>query len=277
MTQPTRLDPPGVRGRRWRAWRASRPGGTAATTSSPTSSPWSSRARSTGAPGRSPGRCAGSSTNYKIKTVLALAHPADHPLAVREKAMAERAGLSAGSTSRSSTSGPAATAEAITDQLEKAAAVLADPTNQPVYFHCHHGINRASMVQIAYRTKYCGWTLEQATDEIARTFGLVEVDHGPDYRHMQRFYSERVLPDRRPAPGDGPAHGRPAAGLGSPADSEPTRPRLEPVRPPASVLIPAGADLTMFRPPGRARKVRAPSRVKARTPGVAPGVWGFLD
>ena len=54
------------------------------------------------------------------------------------------------------------------------------------------------MVQMAYRTKYCGWTLEQATDEIARTFGLVEVAHGPDYRHMESFYNERVLPNRPP-------------------------------------------------------------------------------
>jgi hypothetical protein len=54
------------------------------------------------------------------------------------------------------------------------------------------------MVQMAYRTKYCGWTLEEATAEIARTFGLVEVSHGPDFRHLERFYKERVLPNRVP-------------------------------------------------------------------------------
>ena len=102
----------------------------------------------------------------------------------------------------------------ISDQLEEAAAVVADPKNQPVYFHCHHGINRASMVQIAYRTMYCGWTLEQATDEIAETFGLVEVSHGPDYRHMEAFYRERVLPCRRARPvrprSEAPPTSRPA-------------------------------------------------------------------
>src|SRR4029077_20740206 len=87
----------------------------------------------------------------------------------------------------------------INDQLDRAAAVLAEPKNHPVYFHCHHGINRASMVQIAYRTKYCGWTLEEATAEISRTFGLIEVSHGPDYRHMQSFYIEHVLPFRNRA------------------------------------------------------------------------------
>ena len=44
-----------------RAGWASRPGGTATTTSSPTASPRSSPAGSTGGPGRSPGRCVGSS------------------------------------------------------------------------------------------------------------------------------------------------------------------------------------------------------------------------
>lgn len=132
---------------------------------------------------------------YKIKTVLALAHPPTHPLAVREKDMARELGYRWVHI-------PIVDERAlgnwhvISDHLEEAAAILADPKNYPVYFHCHHGINRASMVQIAYRTKYCGWTLEQATEEIARTFGLVEVSHGPDYRHMQSFYNERVLPFR---------------------------------------------------------------------------------
>ncbi len=84
----------------------------------------------------------------------------------------------------------------ISDQLEAAAAVIADPKNQPVYFHCHHGINRASMAQMAYRLLYCHWTLEQASDEIDRNFGLVEVSRGPDYRHMEEFYHDRVLPRR---------------------------------------------------------------------------------
>ena len=74
--------------------------------------------------------------------------------------------------------------------------MLADSNNYPIFFHCHHGLNRASMAQIAYRTKYCGWTLDQATDEIANTVGLIKVTHGPDYRHMVDYYNTRVLPLR---------------------------------------------------------------------------------
>ena len=133
--------------------------------------------------------------NCKIKTILALAHPPAHPLAVRERAMAGELGCRwihiPIVDERSLGDG-----QVVSDRLEQAAAVLADPRNHPVYFHCHHGINRASMVQIAYRTLYCGWTLDQATAEIAATFGLVKAGHGPDYRHMATFYRERVLPLR---------------------------------------------------------------------------------
>lgn len=132
---------------------------------------------------------------YKIKTILALAHPPEHPLVAREKALAAELGCRWIHVPIVDERGQG-DYKVISDKLEEAAAILADPKNAPIYFHCHHGINRASMVQMAYRTKYCGWTLEQATEEISRTFGLVAVNHGPDYRHMESFYAEKVLPFR---------------------------------------------------------------------------------
>jgi hypothetical protein len=149
---------------------------------------------------------------YKIKTVLALAHPNDHPLCVGERALAKELGFRWVHVPIVDERGTK-DYRVINDRLEEAAAVLADPNNYPIYFHCHHGINRASMVQIAYRTKYCGWTLEQATDEIARTFGLIAVSHGPDYRHMQSFYVEHVLPYRPPA---SPTHSAALSGVNRP-------------------------------------------------------------
>jgi protein-tyrosine phosphatase len=136
--------------------------------------------------------------DYKIKTVVALAHPAEHYLSIEERKLAAELGVkwihipivdNRGTHDRSAE-------EAISDLLDHAASVLADPQNQPVFFHCHHGLNRTSMVQIAYRTKYCGWTLAQAAEEIDSTIGLVKVNHGPDYRHMVSFYENRVLPLR---------------------------------------------------------------------------------
>jgi protein-tyrosine phosphatase len=145
--------------------------------------------------------------DHKIKTVLALAHPSNHPLAIEEKELTARLGvkwLHIPIVDQRGT-GDKVAEEGISDLLEKAAAILADPSNYPLFFHCHHGLNRTSMVQIAYRTKYCGWTLEQAADEIERTVGLVKVNHGPDYRHMVSFYETRVLPYRREAAKTTPA------------------------------------------------------------------------
>ena len=136
--------------------------------------------------------------DHKIKTIVALAHPGDHYLSIQERKLSSELGVkwvhipiidNRGTNDR-------AAEDAISDLLDQAAAVLADPKNEPVFFHCHHGLNRTSMVQIAYRTKYCGWTLAQAADEIERSVGLVKVNHGPDYRHMVSFYENRVLPLR---------------------------------------------------------------------------------
>ncbi len=148
--------------------------------------------------------------DYKFKTVLALAHPDDHPLAVQERALAQEMGFRWVHIPIVDERGTK-DYRVINQHLDDAAAVLADPKNYPIYLHCHHGINRASMVQIAYRTKYCGWTLEQATDEVARTFGLAAVNHGPDYRHMESFYIECVLPFRRAPQPPTTARAEPAA------------------------------------------------------------------
>lgn len=135
----------------------------------------------------------------KIRTVVALAHPAEHPLSVRERALAAEMGfrwIHIPIVDRRGT-GDRLAEEAISDLLDRAAAALADESLYPLFFHCHHGLNRTTMAQIAYRTKYCGWSLEQATQEIDQTIGLFKVNRGPDYRHMLSYYQSRVLPLRR--------------------------------------------------------------------------------
>jgi protein-tyrosine phosphatase len=137
--------------------------------------------------------------DHKIKTILALAHPPDHHLVVQEQKLADELGVKwihIPIVDHRGT-GDQAAEDGISDLLDKAAGVLADPANYPIFFHCHHGLNRTSMAQIAYRTKYCGWTFEEAANEIDRTIGLVKVRHGPDYRHMVSFYENRVLPLRK--------------------------------------------------------------------------------
>ena len=133
--------------------------------------------------------------DHNIKTIVALAHQPDHYLPIQEQALAKELGIRWLHIPIVDTRA-SGEQQTVSDQLEAAAAAIANPKNQPVYFHCHHGINRASMVQMAYRMLYCDWTLDQASDEIDRNFGLVEVSRGPDYRHMEKFYRDRVLPRR---------------------------------------------------------------------------------
>ena len=135
--------------------------------------------------------------DYKIRSIVALAHAPDHPLVVREAKQARELGCRWIHIPIVEEWGPVHTT--VPDALERAAAALADPANQPVFFHCHHGLNRASLVQMAYRMLYCGWTLEQAQDEIKDSIGLVPVHQGVDYRYMSTFYQQRVLPRRQAA------------------------------------------------------------------------------
>jgi hypothetical protein len=131
----------------------------------------------------------------KIRTVVALAHPPTHPLAVMEKRICEENGVRWVHLPIHDVRGDD-TRKFVSDQLETAAKIIGDPANQPVFFHCHHGVNRASMAHIAYRTMMCGWSLDDAQKEVAGQFGLVRVNHGPDFRHMERFFEERVVPYR---------------------------------------------------------------------------------
>ena len=50
----------------------------------------------------------------------------------------------------------------------QALKTLADPTHQPVYVHCEHGVDRTGLVIALYRVYYQGWTPEQAHAEWAR-------------------------------------------------------------------------------------------------------------
>lgn len=137
--------------------------------------------------------------DYRIKTVVALAHGPTDPLPVAERELVESMGVRWIHLPIYQSSGDPTNAEAMGERLEKAAALIADPANQPVYFHCHHGVNRTSMVQIAYRTLHCGWPVEQAQAEVARLTGWKPTALGTGEEYMNRFYRERVEPRRRAA------------------------------------------------------------------------------
>ena len=98
--------------------------------------------------------------DYHIKTIVALAHPPDNPLVAEEKTLAGELGVRWVHIPIVDTREPGD--PTVSERLVAAAAAIADPANQPVFFHCHHGVNRASMVQMAYRMIHCGWDLDRA-------------------------------------------------------------------------------------------------------------------
>ena len=56
---------------------------------------------------------------------------------------------------------------ATVEQMARAADLLADPSLQPVFFHCIAGHHRSSQAHAAYRIQHDGWTADRAWAEVA--------------------------------------------------------------------------------------------------------------
>jgi protein-tyrosine phosphatase len=78
------------------------------------------------------------------------------------------------------------------DDLDEAAAILADSSTHPLLVHCSAGVNRTGAVVAAWRMKYCGWTLEDAIEEADRCGWSPR--RNPEMRdHLQEYYQTRVV------------------------------------------------------------------------------------
>lgn len=53
------------------------------------------------------------------------------------------------------------------EQMTEVADLLADPSRQPVFFHCVGGHHRSNLVQAAYRIRHQGWSADRAWSEVA--------------------------------------------------------------------------------------------------------------
>jgi protein tyrosine/serine phosphatase len=62
--------------------------------------------------------------------------------------------------------------------VERAADILAENCNAPVFFHCFHGRTRSNLVQAVYRVKHCGWTVDDALNELRAMAYNSEEDPG---------------------------------------------------------------------------------------------------
>ncbi len=91
-------------------------------------------------------------------------------------------------------------------ELDRAADVIADRANWPLYFHCAAGKQRSNAAWAAYRMKHCGWTIERTLAELERDYDLDRVAERPLCRHLtgySQWLSVRSRTTTSPAAGEG--------------------------------------------------------------------------
>jgi protein tyrosine phosphatase (PTP) superfamily phosphohydrolase (DUF442 family) len=89
------------------------------------------------------------------------------------------------------------------EQMVIAADLLADPSRQPVFFHCVAGHHRTSLAHAAYLIRHEGYTAEQAWETVSG-YSWARPDAPPDKN--DRFLIEefaRIQAMIPPSPGDG--------------------------------------------------------------------------
>ncbi len=73
------------------------------------------------------------------------------------------------------------------EQMAEAADLIADPANQPVFFHCVAGHHRTSLAHAAYRMRHDGWSPARAWAEVsALPWARPDADDG-DRRLIDAF------------------------------------------------------------------------------------------
>src|SRR5215468_10460454 len=79
--------------------------------------------------------------------------------------------------------------------LDAAADAIADGMREgPVYLHCSAGKQRSNAATAAYRMKHCGWTADQAIDELKVRFDLDPAAEARLADHLRAYYEDRIRP-----------------------------------------------------------------------------------
>jgi len=85
------------------------------------------------------------------------------------------------------------------DEIDQAAALLADSANHPLLVHCAAGVNRTGVVVAAWRMKYCGWGPAEAIAEAERCGWSPR--RNPEMReHMLEYHRTHVATSQPAAP-----------------------------------------------------------------------------
>jgi protein tyrosine phosphatase (PTP) superfamily phosphohydrolase (DUF442 family) len=123
--------------------------------------------------------------DYGIRTIVCLVDPEPSERQVAESQGVRWIWLPLADSSLASTF----------DTLEKFTEVVADPVNQPVFYHCRRGVYRSNLAQAVYRIRCCGWTVDETLAEL-RSVGFDPEERGGDsccVEVLRKYFDERVL------------------------------------------------------------------------------------
>jgi len=73
------------------------------------------------------------------------------------------------------------------DALDRAADVLNNADNYPIFFHCQAGKQRSNAALAAYRMKHCGWTLEKTLKELEDHYDLYPDKESALVKHLAAY------------------------------------------------------------------------------------------
>jgi protein tyrosine phosphatase (PTP) superfamily phosphohydrolase (DUF442 family) len=105
-------------------------------------------------------------------------------------------------------------------QMEEAAGILADPSLQPIFYHCVAGHHRSSQAQAAYRITSEGWSGDNAWAEVAALPWAKPAKDLEDHRLIEAFASAHPLrkKDASDARSKAENPGAPPSDLAGPGD-----------------------------------------------------------
>ncbi|MCZ2341559.1 MAG: tyrosine-protein phosphatase [Bacteroidales bacterium] len=96
--------------------------------------------------------------------------------------------------------------------IDQFLAILDDPQNYPVLFHCKAGLHRTGLLTAIYRMEYENRPLAEAVEELrANGFGTFAATDANFYvREFLSYYQRGVRPGSKPAPAESAAIAKPA-------------------------------------------------------------------
>lgn len=129
---------------------------------------------------------------YKIKTILTLlGDEPGTPDQVKEETVAKRENVTVLHI------GMPGDGRGEFTQLDAAADAMADAAKQPMLVHCSAGVNRTGAAYVAYRLKYCGWTIDRALAE-AEVNGYSPRDNPKLAEHLRKYAEYLKSPTTSP-------------------------------------------------------------------------------